>query len=72
MLTKMAIYLLVLYKKTNIFRRPCCRYFPTCSDYAIEAVGRYGALHGIFMAFKRLIKCNQFFPGGFDPVPEER
>jgi putative membrane protein insertion efficiency factor len=69
MLARIIKYLLLLYKKTSVFRKPCCRYSPTCSDYAIEAIERHGALNGIYLALKRLIRCNQLFPGGFDPVP---
>jgi uncharacterized protein len=46
-----------------------CRYHPTCSVYAIEAVQRYGALRGGWMAMKRIGRCHPFRPGGFDPVP---
>ncbi|MBU0672062.1 MAG: membrane protein insertion efficiency factor YidD [Candidatus Margulisbacteria bacterium] len=61
-------FLLFLYKKTR-FSGPSCRYYPSCSDYAGLSIERYGALKGSFLALKRLIKCNQLFPGGFDPVP---
>lgn len=47
---------------------PSCRYVPTCSEYAIEAVERYGALRGGFMAFWRLLRCHPFAHGGYDPV----
>lgn len=47
-----------------------CRYEPTCSAYAVEAVERYGALKGGLMAGWRLLRCNPFSHGGFDPVPE--
>lgn len=49
--------------------RPCCRYIPTCSQYAIEAVQKYGALKGGFLALRRLLRCNPFSKGGYDPVP---
>ncbi len=52
-------------------RKPCCRYFPTCSDYALTAVQRYGALKGGGMAAWRILRCNPFSKGGFDPVPED-
>ncbi len=52
-------------------RRPCCRYFPTCSDYAITAVERYGAWRGGRMAAWRVLRCNPFSKGGYDPVPED-
>ncbi len=45
-----------------------CRFTPTCSEYAYEAIDRYGALKGSWMAFKRLLRCNPFFKGGYDPV----
>ena len=45
-----------------------CRFHPTCSAYALEAVERYGAAKGGIMTMKRIIRCNPFHPGGFDPV----
>jgi putative membrane protein insertion efficiency factor len=47
-----------------------CRYTPTCSCYAAEAIRKHGAIKGGFMAAKRLLKCNHFSKGGFDPVPD--
>jgi uncharacterized protein len=47
---------------------PACRFEPTCSRYAIEAVDRYGVLRGLGMAAMRLLKCHPFHPGGEDPV----
>ena len=47
---------------------PRCRFTPTCSTYAMEAIEKYGALKGSFMAIKRVLKCNPFHPGGYDPV----
>ena len=47
---------------------PACRYVPTCSEYAMEAVERYGALRGILMALLRLLRCHPFAKGGYDPV----
>lgn len=49
---------------------PACRYIPTCSEYAIEAVERYGAWRGSIMAIRRVISCNPFARGGYDPVPQ--
>ncbi|MCI1277510.1 MAG: membrane protein insertion efficiency factor YidD [Nitrospira sp.] len=47
---------------------PACRFYPTCSVYAQEAIERYGVLKGLFMAGRRLLKCHPFHPGGVDPV----
>jgi putative membrane protein insertion efficiency factor len=46
-----------------------CRYYPSCSAYAIEALEKHGALRGTWMAMCRIGRCNPFRPGGFDPVP---
>ncbi|MDO4799251.1 MAG: membrane protein insertion efficiency factor YidD [Bacillota bacterium] len=45
-----------------------CRYHPTCSTYAMQAIEKYGALKGSWLAFKRILRCNPFFPGGYDPL----
>ncbi len=50
---------------------PACRFKPTCSQYAVVAIERYGALKGGWMAFRRVMRCNPFHKGGYDPVPED-
>lgn len=48
---------------------PRCRFYPSCSHYAIEAIESHGALRGSWMSAKRICRCHPFNPGGFDPVP---
>lgn len=48
---------------------PCCRYTPTCSEYAMQAVEKYGAVKGGWLAAKRILRCHPFHEGGYDPVP---
>lgn len=47
----------------------CCRFRPTCSLYALEAIQKYGAIKGCFLAIKRILRCHPFCKGGYDPVP---
>ena len=47
----------------------CCRFTPTCSQYALEAVEKYGAVRGGYLALRRILRCHPFHKGGYDPVP---
>ena len=66
-----ALIALVRFYRKNISPNspPRCRYLPTCSAYALEALEKYGALKGGFLALKRLLRCHPFHKGGYDPVP---
>jgi putative membrane protein insertion efficiency factor len=67
---KLLIKSIKIYKKyISPVLPPACRYFPTCSEYALEALEKYGAAKGSFLAAKRILRCNPFAKGGYDPVP---
>jgi len=50
------------------FIPPCCRFYPSCSNYAVQSLEKYGVFKGSLLSLKRLLKCNPFHPGGLDPV----
>lgn len=66
---RLIILLIKGYQKVSLFKKPSCRFYPSCSNYAIEAVEKYGVLKGGWLAFKRILRCHPFHPGGYDPVP---
>ena len=68
---KKLLIALVRFYRTSISprRKPCCRYVPTCSEYALEALEKYGAWKGARLAAARILRCHPFHKGGYDPVP---
>ncbi len=66
------IYLIKFYQKhLSKLKPPCCRYYPTCSQYTLEAVRRFGAIRGLILGFWRILRCNPYSKGGVDYVPEK-
>jgi len=69
-MTQLALGLIKLYQNTvSKMLPPVCRFQPTCSQYAFEAIKRYGFARGSWLATKRIARCNPFSEGGYDPVP---
>jgi putative membrane protein insertion efficiency factor len=67
----LAILLLHVYKRAiSPLLPPACRFYPTCSEYAAQAIAKHGLVRGGTLAAKRLVKCSPLHPGGVDPVPE--
>jgi len=72
MLKKIMIGIIRFYQIViSPLKPPTCRFYPTCSHYGLEAVKRFGAIRGGWLAIKRILKCHPFHPGGIDPVPEK-
>ena len=67
---RMLLWLIRFYRRSvSPMHRPCCRFIPTCSQYALEAIEKYGAVKGGFLAVRRILRCNPLCKGGYDPVP---
>ena len=71
MLKKILLMMIKCYRKyiSPLKRQPTCRFYPTCSLYAIQAIERYGPIKGLFLACKRILRCHPLSKGGYDPVP---
>ncbi len=71
-MSKFLLFFIDFYKKhISLFLQKNgveCKFYPTCSEYSIEAIKKYGAIKGTFLAGKRILKCNPFSKGGFDPL----
>ncbi len=73
MMSRALIFLIQLYRNTvSPLRLPSCRFTPTCSQYAVEALSEYGLIRGGWLAMVRLAKCGPWHRGGWDPIPECR
>lgn len=65
------VKILIFYQKHISPLKPAsCRFYPTCSNYAIKAIQQYGLVKGGFLTLKRLLRCHPFHSGGYDPVPD--
>ncbi len=68
----MILNIIVFYRKfISPLKGPCCRFFPTCSMYALEAFERFGVIYGGLLVVYRILRCNPFCKSGYDPVPLE-
>ncbi|MBN8568876.1 MAG: membrane protein insertion efficiency factor YidD [Ignavibacteria bacterium] len=66
------VYLIKFYQKFISPLFPAsCRFYPTCSQYSLEAFQEFGVFKGFYLSVKRILKCNPFFRGGFDPIPHK-
>ena len=68
----MLIKIIKLYQNIPGDFHNSCRFYPTCSNYAIEAIDKYGAFYGSYLAIKRILRCRPFGKSGYDPVPERK
>ncbi|MCD5406212.1 MAG: membrane protein insertion efficiency factor YidD [Desulfotomaculum sp.] len=69
MIKKTILACLWFYQKIiSPLKLPTCRFFPTCSEYSVIAIKKYGVTKGLWLTIKRLLKCHPFHPGGYDPV----
>ncbi|WP_300304205.1 membrane protein insertion efficiency factor YidD [Anaerosolibacter sp.] len=63
------IWMVKIYRKyISPLKQPSCRFYPTCSQYALDALSKYGAIKGTILSIKRILKCHPFHPGGHDPL----
>lgn len=66
---RVLILLILFYRKfVSPLMLPRCRFYPTCSEYALQALKKYGTFKGSWLALKRISKCHPFSPGGYDPL----
>lgn len=69
-MTRVLLVLIRVYQRViSPYLAPSCRFYPSCSSYAVEAIGRHGAWRGGYLTVRRLLRCHPFHAGGHDPVP---
>ena len=69
-MTRILLVLIRAYQRfVSPYTPPSCRFYPSCSTYAVDAIARYGAWRGGYLAVRRLLRCHPFRAGGYDPVP---
>lgn len=66
---KILIWIIQLYQKIPFSSHNSCRFIPTCSNYAIEAIERFGSIKGSYLTIRRILRCSPFGKSGYDPVP---
>ncbi|MEA1871344.1 MAG: membrane protein insertion efficiency factor YidD [Candidatus Bipolaricaulota bacterium] len=70
MLKRFLLGVIAFYQRfISPFFSPRCRFYPTCSQYGVEAISKYGPFKGGYLALRRVLRCHPLHPGGFDPVP---
>ncbi|MEE1514325.1 MAG: membrane protein insertion efficiency factor YidD [Christensenellaceae bacterium] len=67
---KLLLKLIDFYQKQSAYRPPCCRFVPTCSAYAKQALTEYGVWRGVLLSVWRVLRCNPLVKGGYDPIPD--
>jgi len=69
-MNKILVFIIKMYRKfiSPLKSQPTCRFYPTCSQYSLEALEKYGTIKGSYLSVKRIVRCNPFNPGGYDPL----